>query len=525
MASRRISGPIRGVTHQLSRKSLSTSFARSITTSTSSKASLSSITTSADNYTPVVPLEQQNVLATIHQWPSLEPLRIESFPGTHLNLPTRRDILHRAVVYEGDMTRMGTASTKTRYEIRGSAKKIRPQKGSGRARLGDKKSPMLRGGGVAFGPRPRDFSSELPKKVYDLAWRTALSYRYRKGELVIVDNAMEIESPSPLLMQHILKVHEKGRGRSLYVSLEERPLLEQALDELDRGRQALTWEDVDVKDLLELSRIVIERAALHNILTLHQEDLTHKRVQPWHKSMIKSSKPKDLESTIGWQEFRALMLAKPSEREALRPDVYESVAYNRWTHAETLPAGPEQLNLNISAYELLAEAKDLRLSQLPTITPLELEVDKLERRIPDLVRAQPDKAAELDLEMKDLKAKIADINLQQFLLPAQAAEHRADALRWRSDEQAADAQFEIAQDLRVDVQAAEDAFYEASRDAELQRVRVLTTQGDLAAAAKAQVAAEEWSAKLEELRTEQEEVDEVDEAVVEAVEEPAPEKK
>jgi hypothetical protein len=104
---------------------------------------------------------------TLHDFPSFEPTSFVTYPSTHLQMPLRKDILHRAVIYEGDMTRQGTASTKYRSEVHGSNRKIRPQKGTGAARLGDKKSPMLKGGGVAFGPKPRDFSTELPRRAGD----------------------------------------------------------------------------------------------------------------------------------------------------------------------------------------------------------------------------------------------------------------------------------------------------------------------------------------------------------------------
>ena len=94
-------------------KSLCTPSARSITTSAPANATISTIRQPGADYVPVKPFEEQTVLATIHQFPSLEPLRFEQYPANHLYLPTRRDILHRAVVYEGDMTRLGTASTKT----------------------------------------------------------------------------------------------------------------------------------------------------------------------------------------------------------------------------------------------------------------------------------------------------------------------------------------------------------------------------------------------------------------------------
>lgn len=220
---------------------------------------------------------------TLYAFPSLEPTRTVSYPSTHLLLPLRRDILHRAVIYEGDATRQGTASTKWRSEVHGSNRKIRPQKGSGHARLGNKKSPMLKGGGVAFGPKPRDFSTELPRKMYDLAWRTALSYRYRKGELIVVDGAVEIDRTGPgsgRWLRDMLNWHgwSKADGSSLFVTLRERSNLWQALamDGVTTEARALVVDDVDVKNLLEMKRLVVEKAALDKILQNHEYDLTSK---------------------------------------------------------------------------------------------------------------------------------------------------------------------------------------------------------------------------------------------------------
>ena len=139
--------------------------------------------------------------------------------------------------------------------------------------MGDKKSPMLRGGGVAFGPRPRDFSTDLPRKVYDLAWRTALSYRFRKGELLVIaaKSDWDLEVPSPLLLKNILGQHDLGRsgGRSLIITAREKENLAAAFREIPREGRTLPWWDVDVKDLLELGKIVIEKDALNIFLDKH----------------------------------------------------------------------------------------------------------------------------------------------------------------------------------------------------------------------------------------------------------------
>ncbi|KAG9569317.1 50S ribosomal protein L4, partial [Aureobasidium melanogenum] len=217
---------------------------------------------------------------TLHDFPKIEPKSFVTYPSTHLLLPLRRDILHRAIVFEGDATRQGTANTKYRSEVHGSNRKVRPQKGTGRARLGDKKSPMLRGGGVAFGPKPRDFSTELPAKIYDLAWRTALSYRYKKGELVVLGGPAEIDVEGPgaaRWLKEMLRWNKWGNpsGGSLFVTAEPREKLFTALQQpgMDKEARALSLDDVDVKDLLEGGRIVIEKKALDKIFQKHSSDL------------------------------------------------------------------------------------------------------------------------------------------------------------------------------------------------------------------------------------------------------------
>ncbi len=208
----------------------------------------------------------------------MEPLRFESYDRKHLHLPLRRDILHRAVIFEGDATRQGTASTLTRYEVHGSHRKIRPQKGTGKARLGTRQSPLIKGGGKTFGPKPRDFATSLPKKMYDLAWRTALSWRYRRGELIICEDGMDIEYPTAGFVKKIFEHNHWGRenGRSLIITGSRRDNLFKALDLAGEDGRVLMTKEVDVKDLLELGRVVVEKSALDEILSDHQSDLVSK---------------------------------------------------------------------------------------------------------------------------------------------------------------------------------------------------------------------------------------------------------
>lgn len=221
------------------------------------------------------PPQIPDVLATVYRFPTMEPLEFTHYPANQLYLPLRRDILHRAVIFEGDAARQGTASTKWRSEVHGSGRKLRPQKGTGQARLSDRKSPMLRGGGVAFGPHPRDFSTKYPRKMYDLAWRTALSYRYRRGELIIVKTKGDIEMKESRWMKKIMERNHWGNadGRSLIVTQKRLPNLFMALDDCGEDGRVRKEADVDVKNLLEFGRIIIEKRALDSILREHSSDL------------------------------------------------------------------------------------------------------------------------------------------------------------------------------------------------------------------------------------------------------------
>jgi large subunit ribosomal protein L4 len=134
---------------------------------------------------------------------------------------------------------------------------------------------MLRGGAKAFGPRPRDFGTELPKKMYDLAWRTALSYRYRRGQLIVCEDGADIDYARGSYLENIFHSNGWGRahGRSTIITTEVRDNLYWAMKYAEAEGRALEVDDVDVKDLLETGRIIIEKSALDQILKEHRSDL------------------------------------------------------------------------------------------------------------------------------------------------------------------------------------------------------------------------------------------------------------
>src|SRR5580704_7833656 len=102
--------------------------------------------------------------------------------------------VHDAVVAYQAAQRMGTACTKTVGEVAGTNKKPWKQKGTGRARAGSFRSPLWAGGGVVFGPKPRDFAKKISKKTRSLALRKALSERLKAGDVVVVDD-LKLSSP------------------------------------------------------------------------------------------------------------------------------------------------------------------------------------------------------------------------------------------------------------------------------------------------------------------------------------------
>ncbi len=104
------------------------------------------------------------------------------------DVEVKTGVLHEVVCMQRANRRAGTASTKTRGEVRGGGAKPWRQKGTGRARAGSRTSPIWRGGGTVFGPRPRDYSYKVPKKVRRLALRMALSARRQEGNLVVLDD-------------------------------------------------------------------------------------------------------------------------------------------------------------------------------------------------------------------------------------------------------------------------------------------------------------------------------------------------
>lgn len=170
-----------------------------------------------------------------------------------------KGLLHQAVVRQQANSRKGVASVKTRAEVRGSTRKLFPQKGTGRARAGSIRSPLRRGGGVAFGPQPRSYAQRMPKKMRRLAIRGALSAKVADGRMAIVDD-LGFEQPRTKDMMQVLDAL-KAKKSVLVVTPEPREALIKSAGNLDRVK-TLPARYLNVYDVLAHEHLVIELEAV-----------------------------------------------------------------------------------------------------------------------------------------------------------------------------------------------------------------------------------------------------------------------
>ena len=173
-------------------------------------------------------------------------------------------VMHMAVRRQLNNGRQGTACVKTRAEVSGGGRKPWKQKGTGRARAGSTRSPLFEGGGVIFGPKPRDYAFQMPQKARRLALRSALSARVEST--VLVKDFSEITEPKTKLMAQALK-SLKAEGKVLIVAdtkAAENAHLELAARNLPTVKVILP-SNLNVKDLLEADSVVLTEAAVNEI--------------------------------------------------------------------------------------------------------------------------------------------------------------------------------------------------------------------------------------------------------------------
>jgi large subunit ribosomal protein L4 len=177
------------------------------------------------------------------------------------NVPVKKSVLHQVVTAQLNARRAGTASVKRRSDVKGSRHKLYRQKGTGRARKGDIKSPVLRGGGVVFGPDPRDYSKKVSKKVRKLALKMALTSKVQEQQLVVVDR-FELEEIKTKVFAGIAK--GLNAEKALIVTGEKNERLEMSSRNVP-GVKVLRTQGLNVYDILKYPKLVLVQPALEGI--------------------------------------------------------------------------------------------------------------------------------------------------------------------------------------------------------------------------------------------------------------------
>ena len=174
-------------------------------------------------------------------------------------VPFNEAVVHQAVVRQKANARQGTASTKTRGEVSGSGKKLYRQKHTGMARAGARRSPTRRGGGITFGPRPRSYHQEMPKKMRRLALRCALSAKVKDEELTVLEE-LKFDQPKTREMEAILAALGVDSSALIVTSKPEESVVKSARNLA--GIKTLPANILNVVDILSYKRLLMTEAAV-----------------------------------------------------------------------------------------------------------------------------------------------------------------------------------------------------------------------------------------------------------------------
>ncbi len=175
--------------------------------------------------------------------------------------PVRKDILHTVVRWQLACKRQGTHKAKTRGEVRGGGRKPYKQKGTGNARQGSIRSPLKAGGGVIFGPTPRDYSFQLPKKLKRQALRSALSYLLKSDKLKIVEDMKSEEGKTNELAKRLKGF---GANKSLLVDVGVNSVFKRAANNLI-GYQYTPVIGLNVYDMLKYDHLIVTKSSIQGI--------------------------------------------------------------------------------------------------------------------------------------------------------------------------------------------------------------------------------------------------------------------
>ena len=177
------------------------------------------------------------------------------------NIPVKSNILHEVVTMQLANRRAGSASVKHRSDVKGSRRKLFRQKGTGRARRGDTKSPLLRGGGSVFGPDPRSYSYKVPKKVKRLALKMALSSKLKEDNIIVLD---KFELDKIKTKEFLSIMGALNTKNALIITEKENKNLELSSRNVPEIK-VLKVDGMNVYDILKYKRLVLLEASLEPI--------------------------------------------------------------------------------------------------------------------------------------------------------------------------------------------------------------------------------------------------------------------
>jgi large subunit ribosomal protein L4 len=183
-------------------------------------------------------------------------------PETVFSVIPHATVMHQALLRQLANARQGTHDSKTRTEVSGGGRKPYRQKGTGRARQGSIRAPHYAGGGVVFGPTPRDHSLQMPRKQRRLALRSALSVKAAESQITVLDR-IELEEPKTKVVTGFLQALDAGR-RVLVVLGSHHDALEMSARNLPEVRVILAG-NISVRDLLTADTVVMTRDAVEHI--------------------------------------------------------------------------------------------------------------------------------------------------------------------------------------------------------------------------------------------------------------------
>jgi len=186
-------------------------------------------------------------------------------------VPLNQAVVHQAVVRQQANARQGTASTKTRSEVSGTSGKLFRQKGTGQARAGSRRSPLRRGGGIAFGPRPRSYRQAMPKKMRRLALRCVLSAKVEDEELMVLEQ-LKLGEPKTKEMAQILATLGVGSSALIVTAEPEESVIKSVRN--IAGIKTLPANLLNVVDILSHKRLLITVAAMRMVERLWGQRLS-----------------------------------------------------------------------------------------------------------------------------------------------------------------------------------------------------------------------------------------------------------